>query len=382
MMSSKVSIIIPVYNVELYLSKCLESVVQQTYTNLEIIIINDGSTDNSSYICQEYAKKDSRIIYISKKNEGSGIARNIGIKIAAGKYIAFLDSDDWWSLDYVQRMTEALEKYDADIAVCDMVFIDKGADGTFKKTVSKIRLPENKAVKTEENPDVVNRCRTYLCGKLFKTELFKKHGILQPDIAINDFPIVSILVALSEQVVKVPEALYYYLRSREGNTVTSFKTLESFHISLETLRDNWKRYVDDDMLFLDAIHKMYYSQVRFALRKGYAAVRRGANIKQFESIKEKLLSFLENEWEECGALNLEQTYSYCGEEFLEKGLKRFLIDDTKYLGSNNLNADVIIVEDGYDKDGNDRFVKIKINKDLEDEELYWNVADAILFAVS
>ena len=97
-----ISIVIPVYKVELYLEKCIESIINQTYKNLEIIIVDDGSPDNCPQICDEYSKKDKRIKVIHKENGGLSDARNAGIDIATGKYIAFVDSDDYVSDDYVE----------------------------------------------------------------------------------------------------------------------------------------------------------------------------------------------------------------------------------------------------------------------------------------
>ena len=99
----KVSIIIPVYNVEQYLPKCLDSIINQTLKDIEIICINDGSIDNSLSILKEYASKDDRIIIIDKENEGQGIARNLGIKKAKGKYIGFVDPDDWVDIQMFEK---------------------------------------------------------------------------------------------------------------------------------------------------------------------------------------------------------------------------------------------------------------------------------------
>lgn len=113
-----VSIIIPVYNVEQYLRKCLNTVISQTYMNLEIILINDGSTDSSPDICREYAGKDSRIILINQENGGLSAARNAGIAISHGEYIGFVDSDDYVYLDMYEHLVKALEHKKADIAEC------------------------------------------------------------------------------------------------------------------------------------------------------------------------------------------------------------------------------------------------------------------------
>lgn len=116
-MEKLVSIIIPVYNVQEYLRKCLDSVINQTYKNLEIIIVNDGSTDNSFSICKEYAKKDPRIILLSQENRGLSNARNTGIKKISGNYIYFVDSDDWLRLDAIEESIALAIEYDADLSL-------------------------------------------------------------------------------------------------------------------------------------------------------------------------------------------------------------------------------------------------------------------------
>ncbi len=120
----KISVIIPVYNVEKYLSQCLESVIHQTYKNLEIIIVNDGSKDGSIDICNEYIKKDKRIKYVYQKNMGLSAARNTGIKNATGDYIHFIDSDDFIPLNYYEKMVNAIGSTDADI-VCGGFYFEK-----------------------------------------------------------------------------------------------------------------------------------------------------------------------------------------------------------------------------------------------------------------
>lgn len=114
----KVSVIIPIYNVDQYLTKCLESVINQTYKNLEIICVNDCSSDNSYTILEEYFQKDNRIkIIYREKNGGLSAARNSGLDVATGEYIYFIDSDDWIGLDYIDGMVKAIEKANTDIVL-------------------------------------------------------------------------------------------------------------------------------------------------------------------------------------------------------------------------------------------------------------------------
>lgn len=117
-MDDLVSIIVPVYNVEAYLEKCLDSMLDQTYSNIEIVLINDGSTDNGPKICDEYAKKDSRVKVIHKANSGVSDTRNIGLEAAKGSYVTFVDSDDWIEKDYVENLYRAIIENKADYATC------------------------------------------------------------------------------------------------------------------------------------------------------------------------------------------------------------------------------------------------------------------------
>lgn len=118
-MGPLVTVIIPVYNVEQYLNKCIESVRGQTYKNLEIILIDDGSPDRCPQICDEYAEIDNRIRVIHKKNGGQGSARNRALDICSGEYIAFLDSDDYWDENYVVSLMEEFADSEIDIVVCN-----------------------------------------------------------------------------------------------------------------------------------------------------------------------------------------------------------------------------------------------------------------------
>ena len=117
-MKEKISVIVAIYNIEQYLVKCIESLINQTYDNLEIILMDDGSTDASGEICDEYAKMDKRIKVVHQKNQGLSVVRNNGIKMATGKYVILVDGDDFVERKYVERLFRQLDKNDADIAVC------------------------------------------------------------------------------------------------------------------------------------------------------------------------------------------------------------------------------------------------------------------------
>ena len=122
-MTEKITVIVPVYNVENYLNKCLDSLINQTYKNLEIIVINDGSTDNSGEICQEYAQKDNRIIYIEQENGGLSDARNTGLERMTGSYVTFVDSDDWVEPDYVEVLYNKLLQLEIIVSLMSLIQI-------------------------------------------------------------------------------------------------------------------------------------------------------------------------------------------------------------------------------------------------------------------
>ena len=139
-MSEKlVSIIIPVYNAEKYLQKCLDSVISQTYTNIEILLINDGSNDGSKQICEDYEKQDNRIKLFTCLNSGPAFARNLGLSKATGEYIMFVDSDDYVSHEIVEKLVMAIEKNDGDVAVSYVLqsqekqYYEKLGDGVVEK---------------------------------------------------------------------------------------------------------------------------------------------------------------------------------------------------------------------------------------------------------
>lgn len=136
-MRDLVSVIVPIYNVEEYLSRCIDSIVKQTYTNLEIILVDDGSPDNCPKICDEFADKDARIKVIHKKNGGLSDARNAGLEICTGEYISFIDSDDWVHQDFIKILYDVVCENDADIAECAVSYVDESNHILRKRGISK-----------------------------------------------------------------------------------------------------------------------------------------------------------------------------------------------------------------------------------------------------
>lgn len=165
-----VTIIVPVYNVRAYVGECVESLLSQTYTNLEIILVDDGSTDGSGAVCDEYAKKDGRVRVIHQENQGLSGARNTGLDHAEGEYIAFVDSDDCVMSAFVIKLYKLLRKYHADIAVCGYVREPEKACRQAKRRCGNFGETKNKSqndkcvINTANAPKIINDTRvTTLC---------------------------------------------------------------------------------------------------------------------------------------------------------------------------------------------------------------------------
>ena len=211
MASNLISVIIPVYNVSGYLAQCLESVLGQTYTNLQIICVDDGSTDGSGEICDFYAKKDSRLQVIHQKNAGAGAARNVGLSAAEGDFIGFVDSDDYIAPEMYQSLLDVLIQTDSDIAACNTVEVFQnrivGNDsGGELQCFSGIELLK----KTAEH------WKYYIMvNKLFRRELVQ--GIYFPEGNIVDDGFYTYkIIAKAESVVWIERGLYYYRQRRSS----------------------------------------------------------------------------------------------------------------------------------------------------------------------
>lgn len=217
----KVSVVIPVYNVEKYVARTLECIINQTYRNLEIIVVDDGTKDNSGIICDEYAKKDSRITVYHKINRGLSSARNTGIEKATGDYVWFLDSDDFIAPNAIQLLLNETIKHDADIAICKMKKVypkDKKMPWNKLKQKQSIEYSAKKYQVELTTGNTLNFC---LVGThLYKAELLKKcafdenlkHG---EDIVFN-----YIIANYASKIIYLPMPLMAYYQ-REGSLVNS-----------------------------------------------------------------------------------------------------------------------------------------------------------------
>lgn len=211
----KISVIIPVFNSDKFIPKCLNSLINQTEKNIEIIVVNDGSTDATAQVVSEFVQKDSRITLINQEHKLQGAARNNGISHANGEYIGFVDADDWVDLDYFEKLYTSAKKFDADIALATNVRIGNG------KTKKRLNINNEECLyDLQEKIDVCNlwkdSCPT---NKIYKAEFLKNNNILFPKGVYCEDKLFTIMaVYYANAVVTVPDIYYYYYRNVQSTS--------------------------------------------------------------------------------------------------------------------------------------------------------------------
>ncbi|MFC3932047.1 glycosyltransferase [Streptococcus dentapri] len=234
-MTRKISVIVPVYNVEDYLERCLDSLVSQTHTNLEIIIVNDGTKDNSVAIAERYAQEDPRIQIIHQDNAGLSQARNTGLKYATGDYVAFLDSDDWLEKDAYAYMLALLEEKEADICV-----------GGIHRTAEQKSIAQSKEARVEVLTQKLyakkyfkiasQTIEYYVWNKLYKRQVVE--GIQYPkDFYAEDVPTTFRYILRAQKIVVTDRIVYHYFINNHGLTAQfskkHFDVLKTWDIVVE-----------------------------------------------------------------------------------------------------------------------------------------------------
>ena len=259
-----VSVIIPVYNTEKYIEKCLNSVINQTYTNLEIIVINDASTDSTLDIVNKFAHRDARIKIINHTvNKGNGIGRNTGIKTATGEYISFVDSDDYIEKDTIEKMLKAILQSNVDLAALGYMEHHENKPIRKKKSVDDpcIKLP--KITGEESKEEIFKLFLLQFNGICFQpwTHFMKRELLINNNIFFDesgmyyeDMIFSTKLVYFSSGIVPVKEALYHYLLRKNSITQTKArKTIESKMYALMTI----KQFLKEQNVF--DTYKDYYT---------------------------------------------------------------------------------------------------------------------------
>ncbi len=216
-----ITVIVPAYKVEAYLPICVESIISQTYKNIEIILVDDGSPDQCGVICDEYALKDNRIRVLHKENGGLSSARNAGMKVMKGKFVTFIDSDDYVSPYYVEHLFDALKKANADLAVSWFAEVNEGdkIDTSGKENLSGYeKLNQKQSLQHLLYQDGIE---TSAWGKLYKSDLIE--GLWYPEGKLyEDIPVTSQYILKSKSVALIRNVDYFYLQRKASIQYQSF----------------------------------------------------------------------------------------------------------------------------------------------------------------
>lgn len=237
-MQPLISVIVPIYKAELYLRKCINSILAQSYHNLEIILIDDGSPDNCGFICDEYSKKDNRIRTIHQENGGVSIARNVGLQAAHGKYIGFVDPDDWIASDMYECLYDVIERYQANIAVCEYY-------NCWSKDCSG---PHSDTVRIYQNREVMEALLSLKVGNYLWNKLFDR-ALWTPDIQFPDgkiFEDVRTIYKVMKKckiMVVIPEIKYYY--RRHSSSITRVNQIQNHVECILSRIERFNEIADD-----------------------------------------------------------------------------------------------------------------------------------------
>jgi len=273
-MNDLISVIIPIYKVEPYLRRCVDSVINQTYKNLEIILVDDGSPDNCGKICDEYAKRDNRIIVIHRENGGLSAARNSGLDVCTGSYVAFVDSDDWIGREtYEVTLAKALRE-NADIAIFNVADVD--ADSGERKphysfgNVTALKNSDYRGIQLnmlrrgiyemfQEKFRYLTFC--FLWNKLFKRDLITGYTFKEGLKKYEDFPFVFQLLFNCDKVIMVDEFFYNYLQ--RGRVTLSKAYIPEINTHIYVLLDLLKQIMNSENVTDKSYWDNYYHGLSF-----------------------------------------------------------------------------------------------------------------------
>lgn len=298
-----VSIIVPIYNAEKYLEKCISSIINQTYSNLEIILINDGSKDKSIDICNKYAKMDNRIIVIDKENEGVSIARNKGIQIANGEWISFIDADDWIEPNMYEVMLSKSKNKELDVVICNC-YINKN-----NNEVKNSFLTLNDTFYNKEEINVfqrkflckgIKKYKPYVWGigapwcKLYRSKLIKENDIkFVPGLTRNEDGLFNLYIfEYAKKLLYVSECLYHY---RILSSSLSHGKQENIVKNTEKNLDELIKFADKfnkDEIFVNGVYSRIITSTQQYLQYLFFY---DINIKSYKKKKKEILNLMKQD---------------------------------------------------------------------------------------
>ena len=281
----KISVIIPVYKVEKYLKRCVESIVNQTYKNLEIILVDDGSPDNCPQMCDEWAEKDGRIKVIHKVNSGVLSARLCGVEAAHGRYVAFVDSDDWIEKDYFEYLYNLANSNSAQVASCAFYGVNEG------ETEAKITFALDEEIKAygfEGTVKYMNEDSLWsMCNKIYERQLFDKLPKLPEGITFSEDMMLNYFIYKNIDKIAVSNIPKYYYFRHSGSAISgciTYSLIDSSMLAYKT--------IDDDF---DKGSSAYPYQISNKLQNDYfllnSIIRNRACTDRYKILRKDILSF-------------------------------------------------------------------------------------------
>lgn len=279
------SLIVPAFNVEKYLVRCMESLLSQSFTDYEVIIVDDGSTDETAYIANKYLERRCKINVVHQTNKGLGGARNTGINVAKGKYLVFIDGDDFVSNDMLEKAFFYITNYALDIFVFGFELVKEG------------NLPSNKKIEDNfriiEKSDYLIKCGPSAWNKIYKRSIFINGNIRYPEkLLYEDVATTPLTVLKANKIGLVDSKLYYYVQ-RLGSIIASPNLERVFEIlqGFEDMVSYFRKYDSDkvfkeELEFLAILHILYYTDKRIILA--------GGKINNFERIDSFMHSLFPN----------------------------------------------------------------------------------------
>lgn len=276
-MEKKVSVIIPVYNTEKYLSECITSVLNQSYKNYEIILVDDGSTDKSPIICDKFGKNFSCIKVIHKENEGAGIARNYGVSVAKGEFVTFVDSDDYIGPKMLESLITDQEKYNADLCI----------GGTFSVNQNKkvVHIEKYNSIQSYEDDSIIKKLLPRIfgsspkkhdsikignCNNLFKTCIIKKNNLKfesERKVLSEDLIWLINYLLCTQKVIVVPE-MEYYVRINQASMTHKYNP-ERFNLTIAQFK-RMRNYIGQLKLSHDVnyrLEKQFFINIRWCIKQ-------------------------------------------------------------------------------------------------------------------
>lgn len=303
-MNVTLSIIIPIYNSQLYLDRCLTSIAEQTYHNLEIILVDDGSTDQSAAICKKYCKKDARFHYFYQDNQGVSVARNYGIQRATGRFITFVDSDDWISTVMYEKMLEKMLQNNSDIVICDVYETDGSNHVPDTLNLHKDGLLYKNNISISDltlMAGAVWRC-------IFSENIVKKIEGFPDGLKLSEDCVFCIAAIGKSRCVYYLKEPFYYRYNRKGSAVYSFHSdmqeiqLYAYHEMVKMLKQYWdKKYVSIAekylaMTSLEILVSICDCRSNKMFHKKYSAVHQLCMLPEIQFLCKKDLQFNSKMW--------------------------------------------------------------------------------------